>query len=140
MVTNILLTKSQIMITNTAVTQLRFYFVKIKKEKNRRNVTNEQIVGHVPEPLAEILYQIMKEQCILSTKVIIITQERNDMCLKALGFLGVALNYPVYTTYMQQRLIKNTSVKNQKTKKKEHFNGDIKVTVLLFSYPRKRSI
>ena len=43
------------MITNTAVTQLRFYFVRIKKEKNRRNVTNEQIVGHVPEPLAEIL-------------------------------------------------------------------------------------
>ena len=32
-----------------------------KKKKTKRNGTKEQLVGHMPEPLAKILYSMMKE-------------------------------------------------------------------------------
>ena len=41
------------------------------EKKNKRNITKEQLVGHLPEHLAKILYRIMKEWRILSMEVII---------------------------------------------------------------------
>ena len=41
-------------ITNTAVTQIKVMFRDDEKKKKKCNVTKEQLAGHVSEPLTKI--------------------------------------------------------------------------------------
>ena len=92
--------------------------MKRKKKKTKRNGTKEQLVRHVPEPLAKILYSMMKEWHNLSMKAIITREkQRVSECTWGPGD-GIELAC-LYNISMQKRLIKNTSVKNWKTKKKK---------------------
>ena len=58
-------------ITNTAVTQIKVMFRDDEKKKKKCNVTKEQLAGHVSEPLTKILCPMIKELRILSIKAII---------------------------------------------------------------------
>ena len=47
-----------------------------EKKMKKRNVIKVQLVGHVAEPLAKILYPMMKKWCILSMRAIITGEKR----------------------------------------------------------------
>ena len=71
------------------------------------------------EPLAKVLHSMMKEWRILSVKAIISREKRRTLEGNLVPGGGIehitftyTCTYSTYTIFMQQRLIKNTFVKN----------------------------
>lgn len=94
---------------------IKFLFLDDEKKRNKCNVTRKQLVGHLPESLAKILYPMMKEWCILSIKAIITVQCRRAP--ESTWVPRVTCNYPVYI-YLWAKTHKkyiHEKIENEKT-------------------------
>ena len=98
---------------------IKVLFRDVEKKKNKRNVTKEQPVGHVPEPLAKILYPMMKEWRIriLSVKALITRNKRRAR--EATWFPGGGIELPyIYHIYAAKTHKKYVCEKLKKQRKK----------------------